>query len=142
MAAYSEYLVESELRSSSQLLLALGQEFEGTSADKPSLSLELELPIELRDKDLLPLRITSQLRRFHGLSSRLAMTLSPRGDALRDLTASLAWRPTSNSILGLLTYSSRQAHLGSKRLFGNMPVRKMRLSPRRGGFMGSAPPFH
>ena len=95
MAAYSEYLVESELRSSSQLLLALGQEFEGTSANNPSLSLELELPFELRDKDLLPLRITSQLRRFHGLSSRLAMTLSPKGDALRDLTASLAWRPTS-----------------------------------------------
>ena len=94
-AAYSEYLVESDLRSSSQLLFALGQTFEGRSSRNPSFSLELEVPFDLREEDLLPVRITSQLRRFHGLSSRLAMTLSPKGDALRDLTASLAWRPTS-----------------------------------------------
>ena len=70
------------------------------------------------------------------------MTLSPKGDALRDLTASLAWRPTSKLDLRstyLLLAPSASRFEASLWEYASL---EDGLSPMRGGFTESAPPFH
>ena len=94
------YLLESELDSGSQLMFKLGQHFSGRESKSPEFNLGLEVPFDLGEPNILPIRIVSQVKNLWKIRQRIALTLSPTGERLRDVTASFGWAPTSKLKLG------------------------------------------
>ena len=91
------YLPESEMHSSSILLFKLGQELR---INKSRLTLNAQLPVNLSQRSWMPLRLVSQLTGVKEFSSRIGLSISPRGQAFRDMTMYLQWKPNSKFKLG------------------------------------------